>query len=138
MSYCLKYQLIYFPAGILLLICLTSANLKAQVEHNYLVGPQHSTCDSLQIDLNYPDSAIHSIEKAVFRFDQKFRLSRITGVQGGHFYSCDGISGYLIITIDRSKKLYKDVPRKIWEELIKTSDINLYYRKNIQNQYDIR
>ncbi len=106
-----------------------------QVEHNYLVGPRHTGCDSLNIGGLPAGEALTAIENTIFRFDQKFKLSRAEGLRAGHFYSCDGISGFLIVTSGQEKVIHKEVPKKVWDEFISTSGLEEFYTKRIQGSY---
>ena len=107
---------------------------KAQeVEHNYLVGPQSTNCDSLDIIGFSLSESIALIRASTYRFDQSFRLTRKQGLQLGEYYSCDNEVGFLIIKYDGKESLYHKVDKRIWDELISTSDPEGYYL-NIKQQ----
>ncbi len=113
---------------ILMFSGITSVFTQAQeVEHNYLVGPQLTNCDSLEIDDFSLGKAIEKIRGAKYRFDQKFRLTRKSGLQKGEFYSCDNQRGYLIITMDNEEFLFVSVDKSFWNELISSSDPEGFY-----------
>ena len=122
-------------AGIILvLICSiqllwTSDTSAQEVEHNYSVGPNEVTCDSIEVDFERPENAIKTIRATKFRFQQSFRLTRRQGFKGGEFYACDGITGYLIIRIDNEEMLYDNINKTVWEELTSSSDPEGYYLK---------
>jgi hypothetical protein len=116
-----------------LVITLTAS--AQEVEHNYPVGPQNTSCDSLNLVGLSGEKMIQFIEMSSFRFDQQFKISRISGIQAGHFYSCDGKTGYLILTIDKKKKLLVDLPKTIWDEFIQSSDLDGFYEKHISGHY---
>lgn len=93
-----------------------------EVEHNYLVGPQNTNCDSLYVHgFSLPES-IAKIRTVKFRFDQSFRLTRKQGLQVGEFYSCDGDIGYLIIKYDDKETLYLGVSKNVWTDIISSTD----------------
>ncbi|NJN28063.1 MAG: hypothetical protein HC819_19870 [Cyclobacteriaceae bacterium] len=100
------------------------------LEHNYVVGPQFTNCDSLPIEGTSVVEAIELIRKADFRYHQNFRLTRRQGFQSGNFYSCDVAHGYMIIRYDGVEKLYVNVPKSAWESLLSNPDPELYYLKN--------
>ena len=103
---------------------------KAQeVEHNYLVGPQSTNCDSLDIIGFSLSESIALIRASTYRFDQSFRLTRKQGLQLGEYYSCDNKEGFLIIKYDGKESLYYKVDKHIWDELISSSDPEGYYLK---------
>lgn len=126
---------IYRTFVILILMILFINICSAQeVEHNYLVGPQSTTCDSLEMHELSMDQYIEQIRKSNFRFDQTFRLTRKQGLQQGEFYSCDGKVGFLIIKFDDIETLYNDVKKTDWEALISSSDPEGYYLKTKQQR----
>ena len=104
-------------------MCLLYFHSYAQeVEHNYLVGPNTVTCDSLDIVKEDQKQSIEDIRQAKFRFTQSFKLTRKQGLQAGEFYSCDATHGYLIITYNSVEHLYFEVSQDFWEMLISSSD----------------
>ena len=117
-----------------LLFCRLDVSAQ-EVGHNYLVGPQNTNCDSLQLSGLSIDEKISSIEKTSFRFDQGFKISRISGIRSGHFYSCDGISGFLILTIGKEKKIFSGIPKTTWDEFIKSADLDGFFEAKISNKY---
>lgn len=105
-----------------------SINSAAQeIEHNYLVGPQYTDCDSLKIEHILKDEAIRTIKGSTFRYTQNFKLTRRQGLMAGAFYSCDNETGYLIIQYDKVEYLYFDMTRKDWELLKSSKDPEGFY-----------
>ena len=118
--------------------CITTFEVAhCQVEHNYLVGPQSTDCDSLSIASLSIDEAISKIENSKFRFQQQFKISRTFGVMNARYYSCDGESGYLIMLVDKINYLYLKIPKSVWDKLITSSDINTFYTIEIKEKYDV-
>lgn len=125
-----------FLYGILLMLCCLILQVSAQeVEHNYPVGPQKTNCDSLQLTELPLEEVISAIENTSFRFDQGFKISRVAGIRAAHYYSCNGISGYLILTIGQEKKVFSEVTKKLWNEFIASSDLDNFYEENIKSEF---
>lgn len=111
--------------------------LAQEVEHNYLVGPQMTDCDSLDITGLSLHESIDKIRASKFRFDQAFKLTRKQGLQSGEFYSCDNERGYLVISFDGIESLFVNIEKNIWNDLISTSDPEgLYFKmkKKYENE----
>lgn len=121
--------------GVFIILCL-SKPVFAQVEHNYKVGPQSANCDTLDISSFPLKEAISTIELTTFRYQQQFKISRTYGVMNARFYSCDGISGYLVIRVDKKDFIYLEVPETKWRGLISSADINDFYDTEIKENYD--
>ncbi len=100
-----------------------------EVEHNYIVGPQNTNCDSLNLSDISRSESIELIRGSKFRFNQSFRLRRKYGLQLGAYYSCDTKYGFLIIKYDGGEFLFHNVDKHIWEEFISSSDPEGYYLK---------
>ena len=98
-----------------------------EVEHNYLVAPQATDCDSLKLEDLSLDQTKKMIRGSKFRFDQSFLLTRKSGLQLAEFYSCDNESGYLIIKFDDQELLYQGVQKEIWNKFISSSDPEGFY-----------
>ena len=110
--------------------------LPAQVEHNYLVGPQKTTCDSLG---KLPDdfsSAILKVENAGWRFQQNMKLNRPFGFRNAQYYSCNIQSGYLVILINKTRCIYKEVPLDLWNRLTESLDPDRFISANISNKFE--
>lgn len=106
-----------------------------EVEHNYLVGPQNTNCDSLSIEGCEAGVAIRRIQTTAFRLDRQFTLRRPSGLQGGWLYSCDNQSGYLIVRFDGAKYLYTGVPIDLWDAFVGSGNPEQYYLDVIRKQY---
>ncbi len=117
------------------LMISVNQQLYCQVKHNYPVGPQNTSCDSLDVSGMTRVEAIKQVENAVFRFNQNFKLSRTSGVRAAHYYSCDGSKGYLVITVNKDKLLFLNVPKNVWNEIITSSDIDGFYEESIRGKF---
>ena len=127
-----KTGLIFFSFFIVQLSFFTNV-FGQEVEHNYKVGPQFTTCDSLDFESVDSDEAIELIRETKFRFQQSFKLTRRQGFKGGEIYSCNNESGFLVVKLDDHEILYKNVELRFWNELISSSDPEGYYLKNKEN-----
>ena len=106
-----------------------------EVKHNFLVGPQLVNCDSMELAGFSTNQCIDSIRASSFRFDQSFRLTRKQGLQSAEYYSCDNMSGYLIVRYNGLFDLFNNVEKHIWDQMISSSDPEGYYLE-IKKQLD--
>jgi len=121
---------------LLVVSCILTLNHAwSQVEHNFVVGPQNTTCDSLPEIFQNKAIALDQIRAAKFRFTQQFEIVRPSGFQGANYYSCDGKNGFLLVKNDNQNIIFKDVPTKIWEEFIQSNNMEGYFLKKIKQQY---
>ncbi len=103
-----------------------------EVEHNYVVGPQNTNCDSLDLDGLSVNEAVGAITSSKFRLDQQFKLNRPGGLMAGGFYSCDNAKGFLIIIFDGKKQLFNEVPLATWDAFVSSSNPEDYFLNKIK------
>ena len=116
----------------IILISISLSCSGQEVEHNYLVGPQYTTCDSLQDEFNNEEEALFLVENATYRSTSQFKINRAKGVRGAWYYSCDNKTGFLILLIDNNKHLFQYVSNKIWEQLTQTTDYKSFIMNNLK------
>ncbi|MFC2123430.1 hypothetical protein ACFLU5_01360 [Bacteroidota bacterium] len=111
----------------MIILSVISNNCYGQdVEHNYLVGPQYTTCDSLPDNFYNEEEAIYLVENATYRSTEQFKINRNHGVRGGWYFSCNNETGFLIILIEEHKHLFQFVPKATWDQLTQTTDFELF------------
>lgn len=98
-----------------------------EVEHNYLVEPQFTDCDSLKIDGLATEKAIERVRSAKFRYQQNIKLTRHSGLKSAEFYSCNMISGLLVVQFDNEQFLFSAVSKADWEAITSSSDPEGFY-----------
>ena len=109
---------------------------QGQVEHNFLVGPNKTDCDSLPEIFPDQDRALELIQGAKFRFTQEFEIRRNAGFRGANFYSCDNEEGLLVVKVDDQSIIFPNVPKRIWDEFIGSNNMEGYYLR-IKREYPI-
>ena len=114
----------------IIILGLSWRSYAQQVEHNYLVGPKNVTCDSLVLPSSDIAAVLIQLKEATYRYSKKFRLTRKIGLQGGEFYSCDGVKGYLIVRFDNQEVLYMNFSKVTWEFFTTSSNPEGYYLEN--------
>lgn len=117
-----------------LLIVLTSILLLMvirahgqEIEHNYKVGPQNVSCDSLSLPSGDLLEAIQLVREAKYRYVRSFKMTRKQGLQGGEFLACDGTLGFLIVRFDNQEVLYTNIDKSVWESFTSSADPEGFY-----------
>lgn len=109
------------------LIVVTIFLLAGQVysqekKYNYPVTPEKTNCDSIMISGMDTVRVISLINNSSFRIEQSFRLTRKNGLQKASYYSCDGLTGYLVFKY-KNKEYYREgINIHDWENLKKSPD----------------
>lgn len=121
-GYILGYSVICFVFNCHINVCVGQ-----EIEHNYKVEPQFTSCDSLVIQDLSLEQAINLIRDTNFRIRQSFKLTRQQGFKGGEYFSCDGKIGFLIIKYPETEFLFQDVKKEIWQALRTSRDPEGYF-----------
>ncbi|MEM9391623.1 MAG: hypothetical protein AAGA02_14190 [Bacteroidota bacterium] len=100
----------------------------AQVEHNFTMGPNNTTCDSLETD--GASNLIELVRSTKFRLAEELKVSRYKVPKHVWFYSCNGKTGYLIAReTDEIEILFKEVNKEDWNILLDSKDPITAYQK---------
>lgn len=123
--------------AIVILCMVISSCIQAQVEHNFEMEPSNTNCHELPEKFDSPSQAMDAVEKSTFRFTQSIKISRYHSPKAAFYYSCDGKTGYMIVTLkDDSRKIYKSIPQEVWDQFANTNDPIGYYASNIEKKYE--
>ncbi len=104
--------------------------LYGQVEHNFTMGPQKTTCDSLEVQGLDTAQLIEKVRNTTFRYHEQMKVSRYKIPQQVWFFSCDGKTGYLVAReTEEDERVYKNVHINMWNELMNSTDpVSVYQR----------
>ncbi len=107
---------------VVIIIRLTVQAYSQDNKYNYPVTPEKTNCDSIMISGIDTVRVITLINNSAFRFEQSFRLTRKNGLQKASYYSCDGLTGFLVFKY-KNKDYYRDgINIHDWENLKKSPD----------------
>ena len=103
-----------------------------QDPQNMPVKPTNTDCQELPDSFLDLSSALLSLEKARFHYDQKIKTTRKRGLMQARYVSCDFKTGYLIVQYDGQNQVYPNVDLQLWEDFQQTADIDGFYFKKIK------
>lgn len=105
-------------------LCLPTSQLIAQ------------PCSQLPKSFSSYELAVKKIRDASFRFDEKVNCNKSSWIKSAEYYSCDGNSGFFILTTKENKFfLHKNMPFFTWKEFKSASSFGSYYNQNIKGRY---
>ncbi|MEQ9168286.1 MAG: hypothetical protein RLO12_18655 [Fulvivirga sp.] len=123
----------------LFVLLLLGSITAAQEVHNFKMDPEKTDCDQIELTDNLNEN-IQLIEQSTFRFKQSIKISRYHVPNNVAYYSCDGISGYLIAQENDSSLLFQNVRKTLYDSLISSDDPIQFYANHIKtklkNQYE--
>jgi hypothetical protein len=92
-------------------------------------------CHDLKNEFESNKKYIETVEKTRFKFQDKLFTSDKSWINEISFFSCDGNSGFLIVTIGNKKYLYSEVTSETWFEFKNCESFGKYYNFNIKGKY---
>lgn len=92
-------------------------------------------CDKLPKQFTSYKEAVHKIKTAHFKIEESKKTSKSSWINSVSFFSCDGISGFLIIDTDIKEYIHFDVPYDIWNGFKNADSYGSYYNRRIKHKY---
>jgi hypothetical protein len=100
------------------------------------VAPRPSnSCLLLPASFSSYDEAKASVRGASFRIQDELSTDASSWVRHAEYYSCDGLTGYFILTTDRGSYMHQGLPLQVWEGFKQASSYGAYYNRNIKGRY---
>ena len=109
----------------LLLVCLV-----------FIVGCKTGDCNALGKFSSYED-AISKVKSASFNVTETLDAERSSWIKDVSYYSCDGLSGYLILKTSEKEYIHYGVPSKVWESFKGASSLGSFYDHFIRGRYGL-
>lgn len=82
--------------------------------------------------------AIKAIKAAKFKFIDNLPNGKSSWIVRATYYSCNGITGYLVYTTDKGKEyVHEKVPIRVWTEFKYANSSGSYYVKYIKGRFQI-
>jgi hypothetical protein len=95
-------------------------------------------CRSLPSKFNSYEQAKSKVKHTHFKYSDRINTTKSSWIRGASYYSCDGLSGYLIIQTNRNDYIHQGVPIKIWSEFKNAASFGSFYNSQIKNRYKLQ
>lgn len=97
-----------------------------------------SNCNELSSTFVSYAYAQTQIENASFLIHETTNTFRSSWIKDLQFYSCDGITGFLILKAKGKVYIHQNVPIAIWNQLRSANSLGSYYSSHIRYKYKLR
>jgi hypothetical protein len=101
------------------------------------------SCYNYQSCHSFP-KAFKTVEEAEYRLNttecESFYDSTSFGLgnlKHAAFYTCDKKLGYLILTWQGKKQVYRNLPLQYWKNMRKANSFEAYFRQNVQFRFPV-
>ena len=89
-------------------------------------------CNQLPEHFNSYSEAISFVKNASFKFTDQVNTSKSSWIRSASYYSCDGQTGYFIISTDNKEYIHKNVPIEVWKQFKNASSFGSIYDYSIK------
>lgn len=94
-------------------------------------------CENIPSSFPSYSKALNIVESSIFSVKENIKTAKSSWIFNASFYSCDGKTGFLVITTKKKKYLFQNVPIFIWRGFKDTDSFGTYYNQNIRNRYKV-
>lgn len=82
--------------------------------------------------------AVTRVKNSKFKFIDHVNTSKSSWIKGASYFSCDGLTGYLIIILKNKTYIHQSVPMSIWQSFIKANSFGEFYNDNLKNKFRLK
>ncbi len=88
-------------------------------------------------NFNTYGEAVEAVENSSFKIEEEADTSKSSWIKSAKFYSCDGVSGYLIFSTDKHEYIHENLPVSMWEEFKNAESFGKFYNSHIKGAYQM-
>src|SRR5690349_6464158 len=79
-----------------------------------IISYGQKSCDQLPKKFNTYEEAVSKVKAADFKIKESVNTSKSSWIRGLSYYSCDGVTGFLIMKTDEKEYIHTGVPFALW------------------------
>ncbi|MGN6265440.1 MAG: KTSC domain-containing protein [Ginsengibacter sp.] len=92
-------------------------------------------CQNLPTKFISYNRAADFIEHSSYKINENVNTSKSSWITNVHYYSCDGITGFLIIWVQARIYIHSKVPVDVWRQFKIASSFGSFYDHYIKGKY---
>jgi hypothetical protein len=97
-----------------------------------------NNCKELPNSFSNYDQAQEIVLSSSFKLTDEADVSGSSWISSAKYYSCDGLSGFLVIKTGNRTYIYQDIPFEVWESFKNADSKGSYYSRNIKGNYGLK
>jgi hypothetical protein len=94
-------------------------------------------CSELPYSFESYENAIERIQGSTYEYSDNFTASESSWINSFEYFSCDGVTGYLIMHTGGREYLHSNVPIEIWLELMDSDSKGEFYNSNLRGKFQM-
>lgn len=99
---------------------------------------QAQECRTIRTEFQTYPQALLLIKSTDFEFTDSADTRKSDWIYGAEYYSCDGETGYFLITTAKKTYIHQGMPIRVWYEFKNAQSLGSYYSKRIRGNYQLR
>lgn len=115
----------------------TIGSTEEVVSKNEIVEEPKYSCEQLPASFGSYNTALTQVHAATFPISENIDTYTSSWIRSARFRSCDGDSGFLIISTDQRDYIHLSVPMSLWEGFKNAQSYGSYYNRNLKGRYSL-
>ena len=99
---------------------------------------QKKNCDNLPKTFTNYNNAVEQIKSLDFEISESVNTSKSSWIRNASYYSCDGHTGFFILTTNNKEYLFSNLPYDVWKNFETAKSFGEFYNKEIRNKYILK
>jgi len=102
-----------------------------------MVSCTSQNCKSVPDTFSSYNEVLSTINKTSFKIKDDVNTSKSSWIKKANYYSCNEVTGFMIIKTKKQNYIFENVPITIWNDFKKSSSFGKFYNKKIRNKYKL-
>jgi len=94
-------------------------------------------CDTLPTNFKSYEVALKEINSTKFNLTEECDTTKSSWIKNAEFYSCDLVSGFLLIITSKKTYIHSNIPTELWNEFKKANSFGSFYTSRIKGKYQL-
>ena len=95
------------------------------------------SCDDIPSTFTTYKEVKSMIDETDFSFEDSVDTSKSSWIRNAKFYSCNNKTGYFVLTTDRKKYVFVNMPVSLWKRFKHAESFGKFYNRYIRNKYHL-
>jgi KTSC domain len=95
-------------------------------------------CDEVPIRFSNYDQAKEVVLRLNYKLTDKADVSGSSWISSAKYFSCDGLSGFLVLETGNRTYIHQDMPYEVWENFKNAESKGSFYSRHIRGNYQLK
>lgn len=95
-------------------------------------------CKELPSSYKNHEEAITIVLTTNFKYTDNCDVSDSSFIRSADYYSCNGLTGYLIMGINNTDYIFQDIPYPVWTQFKNANSKGRFFNMKIKGRYKLK